>query len=63
VNSLSAPFGEVGIRDTIRSNRARRPSRYLHKITLIHTSTLIKHMLITIYGVGCKKRDLTVIAP
>ena len=44
---LSAPsFGEVGIRETIRSNRARGPSRYLHKIILAYTNTHINMVII-----------------
>jgi len=41
LTSERTPFREVSIREIIRSNRARGPSRYLHKIILVHTNTHI----------------------
>jgi len=40
--SKCTPFQESGLRETIRSNRARGPSRYMHKITLVHTHVGLK---------------------
>ena len=37
--SKRTAFGEVGIIETIRFNKARGPSRNLHKIMLANTNT------------------------